>query len=196
MRLFLEKMTKRKLATHSVFILLILLSYIPLFHKLGSPSINDWDEAFYATNSVEMTLNNNFIVMTENDSTSTFNTKPPLVIWLQSAFMRIFNINELSVRLPSALAALVITIALYFFSIKLFNSKLMGFTAAMVFLTSDGFIEFHVERTGDLDAMVSMWIILYSLIFIKFLLDENTNQRGIYFLMSFFLVHDKILTVR
>lgn len=181
-------MTKARIGIISVCILLILLSYIPLFHKLGSHSINDWDESFYATNSLETTLNNNFIVLTENDSISTFNTKPPFVIWMQSAFMRVFGISEVSLRLPSALAALVIMLGLYFFSIKLFDSKIMGFSAALVFLTSDGFIDSHVSRTGDLDAMVSMWIFLYSVVFIKFLLSEDIGQHRIYYLMAFLVI--------
>jgi 4-amino-4-deoxy-L-arabinose transferase-like glycosyltransferase len=182
------KISKATVSIVSVFLLLAVLSYIPLFYKLGSHAINEWDEAFYAINSVETTLNNNFIVLTENDSVSTYNTKPPLVIWLQSAFMRMFGINELSVRLPSALAAFVIMTALYFFSIKVFNSKIMGISAALVFLTSDGFIAPHVSRTGDLDAMVSMWIVLYTLTFITFLLTKEKIRNRSYYLIAFLVI--------
>ncbi len=175
----------QRLNSQSVLIiaLILFLSYIPLFHKLDSLAVFMWDEAFYAKNSIETTLNNNFIVLTEDGQVSPFNTKPPLVIWAQSLCMRVLGINTLALRLPSALAGLVIVVALMIFFRKQFKSNLMVFTAAMTLLTAAGFISMHVTRSGDLDAVLSMFTMLYCLYFFNALLSEKIPNR-FYFIMA------------
>src|SRR6185436_1404047 len=82
-------------------------------------------------------------------------------------------------------ATFVIVIALFFFGTGFFGSITAGFTASMIFLTADGFITAHVARTGDLDAMVSMWIVLYCFIYIKFLSGHAVEYSRIFYLTGF-----------
>ena len=58
----------------------ILLCSIPAFYLLGTPYIYIWDEAVYANASWDMAHGASWWV----PSIGEYNTKPPLVLWLQS----------------------------------------------------------------------------------------------------------------
>lgn len=65
-------------------ILLLVISYIPIFFNLEKAPIRMWDEAIYANNALEMAVNHDFLVLHNNGVPNLYNTKPPLVIWLQT----------------------------------------------------------------------------------------------------------------
>jgi len=67
-----------------------------------------------------------------------WNTKPPLLVWVQVLFMKVLGVNELSVRLPSAFAALYNCIALLIFSLRYLKPFWFGFVAIIVLITSHG----------------------------------------------------------
>lgn len=178
----IKSINKKIVLSITALILVLGLSYIPLFYKLAEPAIFMWDEAFYAKNGTETTMNNNYIVMTEDGMTSEYNTKPPLVIWIQSLFMRIFGISTLAFRLPSAISGLMLILAFFLFFRKRFGSILMFLIASITLLCSSGYINWHVTRTGDLDAILAMLVVVYSLYFFNGLLSKKINTRFFYFM--------------
>src|SRR5690242_955714 len=89
------------------YLILILISFFPLFINLGKFPIRMWDEATYANNAIDMLSFDNPLVVEHMGQPDMYNTKPPLVIWLQAAAMKIFGINEWSVRMPSAMFGLL-----------------------------------------------------------------------------------------
>lgn len=141
------------------WILFGILAYFPLFLHLDSLSIRVWDESLYACNALEMAKNGNWIVKHLLGEPDMWNTKPPLVIWLQVISFKVFGYNELAFRLPVAVISMCSGFLLIFFSIKEYGRSLPGFLAALVLITIPGFINVHVARTGDPDAPLMFFML-------------------------------------
>ena len=98
------------------YILLALLIYMPIFGHLDTLPIRIWDESRSAMNAYEMFHDKDYIVTHFEGKPDMWNTKPPLLIWAQVFFMKLIGVNELSVRLPSAIAAFLTCIVILFSS--------------------------------------------------------------------------------
>lgn len=161
-----------------------------LCYQFSQIYLKSWDEAVYANNAIEMSKTHNWWVMYTNGRPDFYNTKPPLVIWLQSISISIFGVNEFAIRLPSFISLFLIVIILFRFFQKRFNNLLFSFFTLGILLTSFGFLSFHGFATGDLDAMLCLWVTLCSLIiFDKLVLSAPLqNPKWIYFTGFFFLL--------
>jgi 4-amino-4-deoxy-L-arabinose transferase-like glycosyltransferase len=162
--------------------LLLIVVCVPLFYNLGKFQIRMWDEARYANNAVEMFLDKDLIVLKHNGETDLYSTKPPFVIWMQAISMCIFGVNEFAVRFPSALFGLLTVALIFWFSVGVLNSKIIGFISSLVLITSKGFVCHHVTRTGDLDSVLVFGLTFYSLLFLKLLL-QPTNKLKLHFIL-------------
>lgn len=158
------------------YLIIVLLSFPILFLKLGSFSLRLWDESIYATNSIEMMERGEWIVPYFNGEMDYWNTKPPMINWLQIISMKIFGINEFAIRFPSALAALATLLIVYWFIKKHFNS-ITGFVASLVLLTSVGFVTFHGARTGDTDALLTFFMTTFNLLILDLLLSNKISTK-------------------
>src|SRR5210317_710109 len=103
------------------YLILGALIYIPIFGYLSVFPIRLFDESRLAINAYEMLKNSDFIVTHYKGNPDMFNTRPPLMIWLQVLSMKFIGVNELSVRLPAAFATLFTCIVLLIFSLKYFK---------------------------------------------------------------------------
>ena len=139
------------------WIILAALLYMPLFGHLDSLTIRVWDESRLAVNASEMARNNDFIVTYYHGHPDMWNTKPPLLIWIQAGFIKIFGFNELAIRLPSAFAALFTCAFIMLFAMRYLREFWFGFIAVMVLITASGYIELHAVRTGDYDALLTLF---------------------------------------
>ena len=153
------------------------LAAFPLFYNLTGPAIFIWDEAIYANNALEMALHGDPIVLKNNGEVSLYNTKPPLLIWLQALLIQLLGANEWAIRLPSALAALLTCGALLIFAARSLRDVRIAWVAVPVLVTSTGFVRNHVARSGDLDAMLVFWITFYSLLAFHYLLHLPPKHR-------------------
>jgi len=160
------------------YVLVLLLISVPIFLYLGSLTIRLWDESRLAINACEMLNSGNFITTTFNGTPDMWNTKPPLMIWLQVFSMKILGVNEWAVRFPSAMAALITCIFLLFFSIRYLKNFWFGFIWVLVLVTSSGYIEIHAARTGDYDALLTLFLTSAGFSFYIFL--ENVKPRYLY----------------
>jgi len=102
-----------------------------------------------------------------------WNTKPPLLIWVQVFLMRILGVNELAVRLPSAFAAFFTCIVLLIFFRRHLKNFWFGFISILVLVTSYGYIDLHASRTGDYDALLTLFTKLSGLFFFAFCATKN-----------------------
>ena len=150
------------------YLVLALLMYMPLFGHLDTLSIRTWDEARPAVNAYEMLHNGNYLVTYYNGNPDMWNTKPPLLVWIQVLSMKIFGVNELAVRIPSAIAAFMTCIVLLAFSIRYLKNFWFGFIAVLVLITSVGYINEHAARTGDYDALLTLFTTVSGLLFFAF----------------------------
>jgi 4-amino-4-deoxy-L-arabinose transferase-like glycosyltransferase len=162
-----------------LFFILGLLICVPLFVRLDVLPIRLWDESRLAMNSIEMLHNRNYLVTFYDGKPDMWNTKPPLLLWIQVAFMKSMGVNELAVRIPSAIAGLLTCFMLLYFSNRLFKSYLFGFVAAFVLVCSPGFVDIHATRTGDYDALLTLFTTCSGLFF--FLFCEKKQRKDLYF---------------
>ena len=88
-------------------VILLIIASIPLFLHLHVLPFRLWDESRLASNAYEMHTNGNLIVTYYEGEPEMWNTKPPLVIWMQLIFIKLIGFNELAIRLSSAIAGLL-----------------------------------------------------------------------------------------
>lgn len=164
---------------------LVVLSYFTIFIKLDSFHIRWWDESLFAVNTYEMFHNGKFFSTYYDGLPDLFNSKPPMTSWLQIVFVKILGYSELALRLPSAISAVLCVLILFIFIARRFDLYWAWFSA-LVLLTSQGFIHFHTARTADADAILTLFLFLANLFFVKYILDGG--NKNIFFVMFFLSV--------
>jgi 4-amino-4-deoxy-L-arabinose transferase-like glycosyltransferase len=181
----MQKLQSRKWI---LIVLLIVAFYFPVFLKLDSQVLREWDEPRNAINAVEMYQNHNFITRFFDGEPDMWEVKPPFLVWLQVLSMKIFGINELAVRFPSAFATFCLLFFLVYYFYKSQSAPVIGIYSAFILVTSLGYMGWHVSRTGDHDSLLSLFMLLYVLAFYS-LLYENDPKKKIRktYLFFFFL---------
>jgi len=135
---------------------ILLLTFI-LFSIYQQP-IYIWDEAIYANNALEMAQHHNYLVYTNNGVPDHYNSKPPLLLWLQSISFQLFSFSEFALRLPTFLA-LIGLIALFYLSSKKLKLPLGVFIlTSFILLSTRGAIRPHVFLSGDLDGLLVFFV--------------------------------------
>jgi 4-amino-4-deoxy-L-arabinose transferase-like glycosyltransferase len=157
--------------------ILFVICYIPLHYFLGKSPIVIWDEALYAKNALEMSIDKDFLVLHNDGKICTSNEKPPLVIWLQCICIWLMGPSEIAIRFPTALASFFTCLAMFFFAKYSLKNEKIGLFAVLFLITSRGIIRSHIARTGDLDCMLMFWITAYSLLTLHFLLHKIENYK-------------------
>lgn len=137
--------------------LCILLVCFPLFYNLDALVIRMWDEARLAQNATQMYENGNIWVPHCYHLPDMWNTKPPLMIWLQVLFMHWVGINEWAIRLPAALSALATVTFIFQVARSHSRSASWAMYSVALLITTKGYIDLHVTRTGDYDALLILW---------------------------------------
>ncbi len=163
------------------WVVLLLLIYFPIFMDLGDLAMRTWDEPRMALNAFEITKDHNWIVTHYNGQIELWNTKPPLMMWIQALLIKIMGASELTIRLPSAISAALTCIMLVIFSQKFLKSFWTGFAAALVLVTTRGYIGIHSARTGDYDPIVTMFCTLYALSFFSYTETHKNKYLAITF---------------
>ncbi|MBN1145282.1 MAG: glycosyltransferase family 39 protein [Bacteroidales bacterium] len=158
-------------------IIIFCMCCFPLFYRLDTLSVRMWDEARNAVSALEMLQNKNVVVRYFDGNPDDWDVKPPLLIWLQVISMKIFGINELAIRMPSAVAALLTAVFLIFYFHRYHNNRYTGYIAALVLVTSQGYVERHIARTGDHDATLILFTTLIIFIYYEFLTGSRKSNR-------------------
>ncbi|WP_074987986.1 ArnT family glycosyltransferase [Rufibacter ruber] len=169
---------KTSVVHYSRYLLLFGIILLPLFGKLETVPIRVWDEARQAINAYEMSKNHNFLVTYFEGQPDMWNTKPPFLIWLQVVFMKVFGVSVLAVRLPSAIAAFLTCVLLLFFSERYLKSFWFGFIAVLLLVCAQGYVHYHATRTGDYDALLTLFTTAGNLFF--FLHCESKKTKYLY----------------
>ena len=168
----------------SIPFLVVLITASSLFlFRLGANSLADWDEAWYADASRFMFRRDHFLTPIWNGRY--FFDKPPLQYWLTQPFLYIFGETELAYRLPSALAAIGLTLITYVWGMQqgwrakgprssartpseLTNrggGRRIGLSAAAILLTFPHFLD--RGRSGNFDSLFVFFITLSLFLMIK-----------------------------
>ena len=146
---------KRRLA---VWAFLLLIAAITFFFGLGNLALIGPDEPRYAEVPREMVATGDYI--SPRLAGCVWFEKPVLQYWMSAAAYHIFGVNEFAARFPSALAATVTVIAL-FFAIRRAFSERVALSVSIVMLTMGMLIAFARIVTPDtfLAATMSISII-------------------------------------
>lgn len=159
--------TKYAKLLNSVLLVIIGLILIYIFSLNHGRVIHIWDEAIYANNSLEMSQTGDLWNFTNNYSIDHYNSKPPLVIWMQAICYKIMGYNELAVRLPSYLALVATLFALFYFVCRITQSSTTSLFTLLLFISTSGVMRPHVFLTGDLDAVLVFFTsMLYGIVLV------------------------------
>jgi 4-amino-4-deoxy-L-arabinose transferase-like glycosyltransferase len=131
-----------------------------------------WDESRLAVNALEMSRRGFSLITTYGFQPDLWNTKPPLLIWLEAGSIRIFGASEWAVRLPSFLAALATVFLVMQFSWRLGRSRFVALAAPSMLLFSPGYFGRHAAQAADYEMLLCLFTTAYLL-----LLFELLHQR-------------------
>lgn len=168
-------------------VLFAIAIYFPVFLHLGSDVIGMWDESLFALRAYFLAYTDQYLInFNEIDPTYSHpNTKPPLFTWIQAISFRLFGYSELSLRMPIALSVVAMIIFLVWFSKKEFNAPTIGYIAALVLVTSRGFMDLHIARTGDHDAVLAFEFLLVFANFYRAIKYPDKQNRYIWYTAIF-----------
>lgn len=138
----------------AIFVSTLAFMLLLQFYRLGELPIVQWDESRLAVNAAEMSRNGLSLLTTFEDVPDLYNTKPPLMIWLQTCSIYLFGISEFAIRLPSALAGLACMLFAVYAAYRFTGNLLAASLCGLLLAGSDGFIQLHGSLTGDYDALL------------------------------------------
>lgn len=157
--------------------IILAICSIPAFYMLGSPAIYIWDEAVYANASLDMSNGSSWWVPVHGE----YNTKPPLVLWMQAICLSFIPSPEWAIRLPSALAVPGIMM-LMMIGLKRWGFDFTSRLLVMVcFVGHEGFIRHHISRTGDLDAVMTFFVVAYTMVALDAIRQNRWTGRHMFF---------------
>jgi 4-amino-4-deoxy-L-arabinose transferase-like glycosyltransferase len=137
----------------AVAVLAVILVFVALFWRLGTPTFWDPDEAHYAETSREMVATGDWWAPFYNEEP--FFDKPVLFHQLQGASMRMFDDAELAARFAPALAALGLVLITAWFG-KTMVSADVGVVSGMMLTACPGL--FALARYAILDTLFTMFM--------------------------------------
>lgn len=159
-----------------VGIILLPVLYVMLIHKVGSYPILIWDEARLAVNAAEMDQNSKWLVTYFEGKPEMWNTKPPLIIWLEVLSLRLFGYSETAFRLPTMMASVFTAVLIYLFSYRWLKSLWGAVFAVLIMITATGYNDHHTARTGDYDTVLTLWVMVAALAFFRYLEREKRSD--------------------
>lgn len=124
-----------------------------------------WDESRNIVNALEMNRAGFGLVTTYEARPDLWNTKPPLMIWLMTASVRLFGASEWALRLPSMVATVGTLLIVLLFVRRTTGSLATGVLAvAFIMLSPSSFGE-HSGRVADYDAVMIFFTTGYLCLF-------------------------------
>lgn len=165
-----------------LFISVASIAALQLFYGLGDMPVQLWDESRQAINVLEMMQNGNFLVTHFDGQPDTWSTKPPLLIWIQYISCQLFGYNSFGLRFPSAVAGLMTVLAIL--SLVRFDSKsvIPSAIAALSLVSYYHFVDVHGTRTGDFDALLTLFTTLMVIGAVNFI--DSNNKKWLYLLFG------------
>jgi 4-amino-4-deoxy-L-arabinose transferase-like glycosyltransferase len=132
-----------------------------------------WDESRLAVNALEMSRRGFSLVTTFGFQPDLWNTKPPLLIWLEAGSIDLFGPSEWALRLPSFLAALATVGLVMRFAWRLSRSRLVALAAPTILLFSPGYFGAHAAHSADYESLLCLFTTAYLLALFEVLHEKR-----------------------
>ncbi|HXQ10050.1 MAG TPA: glycosyltransferase family 39 protein [Caulobacteraceae bacterium] len=123
-----------------------------------------WDESRLAVNALEMSRTGFSLVTTYGFKPDLWNTKPPLLIWLETASIDLLGASEGAFRLPSFLASLATVALVMAFGWRLARSRFVMLAAPVLLVLSPGYFGGHAAHSGDYESLLCFLTTAYVLL--------------------------------
>ena len=141
--------------------MVVVLAAAFLFIDPTTMPIRLWDESRNIVNALEMNLRGFGIVTTYGGVSDLWNSKPPLLIWLMTASVRVFGPWEWALRLPSMIAALGTVLLVFRFVRGVSGRPSTAWLSAFLLVASPAMFGEHSARTADYDALLLFFVTAY-----------------------------------
>lgn len=183
-----------------LFLIIILAFFLRVYKITEYPAGLNADEAAigYNTYSLIMTGKDEFGHPWPINFQSFNDYKPGLYFYLALPFVKVFGLNELAVRLPSAILGTLTVLFLYFLVKEIFressSAEELGLIASLFLAVNPWHL--HFSRGGwESNAAVS-FMVLGSFFFFKFFRKKNSIiLSSIFFILAMFCYHSARLIV-
>lgn len=162
------------------FLIILFVAYFQLFYNLDKLPLRVWDEGKNAVSAYEMYTNGNYLVRYYEGQPDGWGFKPPFLTWNQVIAMRIFGVNEFSIRFPSALYALFTAILIFYFFLSEFKRPFFGLFGSLILLTTSGYLKHHIARYGDHDSILVFFLVAQLILFYKYIRSSKTVHLGLF----------------
>jgi len=160
--------TSLRLSSPIVHILILISISLPYCLRIGSSSIWNASEAFYAETAREMLATGDYLAPQFNFEPRA--QKPPLTYWVILASYKLFGVSESSARLPGSIAAVAIILFSYGIAYSLFNSRVAIMTAVITATTARILI---LSRRLPVDLLLMFFLLGTFLLLIRALQTRN-----------------------
>lgn len=159
---------------------------LPICYRMDFPVIEQWDESRNVANTLEMLKNGNYLTRYYQGKPDMYELKPPFLIWLQTICVNCLGYTELALRLPATIFSLLTVGLLFRISKNVLDSYIPGILAAMILVTSMGYIGKHAARNGEHDAILAFFTTLMVYSWFQFLQSENRKFFWLFCIAVFF----------
>jgi len=161
--------------------LTLLMGFVCFFWALGDIVLLSFNEARRALPTLGMFTTGDWLLPRLNGEL--YITKPPLLYWLTTATSHLLgNVNEWSVRLPSALAGCAVVFAAYRYALRHFGPWAALFTAQLL-IANAAFTNF--ARRAEIEMLLTA-LCFGALLAALHFIQEQAGRRWI--LLSYFLI--------
>src|SRR5581483_10981140 len=163
-----------------LIMLVVLWAAIYLTSAPYPPALLDDADTVHAEAAREMAESNNFVTLYANRIR--YLEKAPLMYWLVALSYKLFGVGEFASRLPVALGALALTLAVYFFGKHFFNQQ-AGFYAGLAIASCVGIFLF--TRVLWPDVLLTCFITMAFYCFLRAGENDVVSGRWAYGIYAF-----------
>jgi 4-amino-4-deoxy-L-arabinose transferase-like glycosyltransferase len=164
----------------------VIVAAIVFFWGLGSMDLLSLNEGRRALAIQEMVSSGNWLLPHLNGEL--YLTKPPLLYWLSSSLGFIWGVNEWTLRLPSALAAIAVLIMVYRYALQQ-SGKWAALFAVQLLIAN---ISFAMRgRRGEIEMLLTALCVGSLLSALQYIQSQSSKN---WIILSYFLLALALMT--
>ena len=167
-------LTPQPISHFALRILALIAVVVSFYLNIYAIPLFDLDEGAFSEATREMFTRGDFISTFLDDNPRY--DKPILIYWLQAASVFVFGVNEFAFRLPSAVAATLWVLAVFFF-VRRVRDERTGLLAAII--TATAFEVSVMAKAATADALLNL--LIASALFCVYLYWKERDRRWLLF---------------